>query len=44
MFGKIFSIKHIEAQRIELLASFGGLLLKMKAQQALMEALSIDMS
>lgn len=44
MHGKIFSIKHIEGQRIEVQASFGGLLMKIKGQQALIESLSMDMS
>eukprot|EP01035_Chromulina_nebulosa_P017955 gene17955-23584_t len=42
MHGRIFAIKHIENHRIELQASFGGLLMKLKGQQALVNAFTMD--
>lgn len=43
MHGRVFGIKHIENQRIEIQASFGGLLMKIKGQQSLVDAFSMDM-
>jgi len=41
--GRIFAIKHIDGQRVEVQASFGGLLLRLRGEQALIESLSMDM-
>ena len=43
MHGRVFSIKHIENQNIEVQASFGGLLCRMKGEQSQLEALQCDM-
>lgn len=43
MHGRVFSVKHIENQRIEVQASFGGLLLRIKGEQAHLESFIIDM-
>jgi RNA polymerase Rpb8 len=43
MHGRIFGIKHIENQRVEIQASFGGLLMKIKGQQALVDSFAMDM-
>jgi hypothetical protein len=43
MHGRVFSIKHLEKENIELQASFGGLLMKIKGQQKDLERFSVDM-
>ena len=43
MHGRVFSIKHVEGQKIEIMASFGGLLLKAVGEQAQFESLFVDM-
>ena len=43
MHGRVFSIKHLEKENIELQASFGGLLMKLKGQQKDLERFSVDM-
>lgn len=43
MHGRVFSIKHIENQNIEVQASFGGLLCRMRGEQSQLEALQCDM-
>lgn len=42
MHGRVFSIKHIEQQRIELQASFGGLLLRLRGEQAHLDNFVVD--
>jgi hypothetical protein len=42
MHGRLFSIKHIESQRVEVQASFGGLLLRLRGEQSQIEAFSVD--
>lgn len=44
MHGRVFLIKHIENQLVELQASFGGLLLRLRGEQALVEKFSMDMT
>jgi hypothetical protein len=43
MHGRIFGIKHVDNQRVEIQASFGGLLMKIKGQQSLIDAFAMDM-
>jgi hypothetical protein len=43
MHGRVFSIKHIEKERIEIQASFGGLLMRIRGQQSILEQFSVDM-
>jgi hypothetical protein len=43
MHGRVFSIKHIENQNIEVQASFGGLLCRLRGEQSQLEALQCDM-
>lgn len=43
MHGRVFSIKHIENQNVEVQASFGGLLCRLRGEQAQLEALQSDM-
>jgi DNA-directed RNA polymerase I, II, and III subunit RPABC3 len=42
MHGRVFSIKHIEGQRIELQASFGGLLFRLRGEQASLDKFVVD--
>jgi DNA-directed RNA polymerase I, II, and III subunit RPABC3 len=42
MHGRIYSIKHIENQRIEIQASFGGLLLRLRGEQSQVELFNVD--
>jgi hypothetical protein len=44
MHGKVFQVKHIENQRIEVQASFGGLLMRIRGEQAHLEAFTVDMT
>lgn len=44
MHGRVFHIKHIEDQNVEVQASFGGLLMKLVGEQAHVEQLSMDMT
>jgi DNA-directed RNA polymerase I, II, and III subunit RPABC3 len=44
MHGRVFSIKYIENQRIEVQASFGGLLLRLRGEQAHLENFTVDMT
>jgi hypothetical protein len=44
MHGRVFSIKHIENQSVEVQASFGGLLLRLRGEQALVEGFYMDMT
>jgi DNA-directed RNA polymerase I, II, and III subunit RPABC3 len=44
MHGRVFSIKHIENQRVEVQASFGGLLLRLQGEQAHVELFVVDMT
>ena len=43
MHGRVFSIKHIENQCVEVQASFGGLLFRLRGEQAHLEMLTMDM-
>lgn len=43
MHGRVFSIKHIDNQRVEIQISFGGLLMRLKGQQAIIEGFNMDM-
>jgi hypothetical protein len=43
MHGRIFSIKHIENQCVEVQASFGGLLCRLRGEQSQLESLQGDM-
>jgi DNA-directed RNA polymerase I, II, and III subunit RPABC3 len=43
MHGRVFSIRHVERQCVEVQASFGGLLCRLKGEQAHMEAFLVDM-
>lgn len=43
MHGRVFLIKHIENQLIEVQASFGGLLFRLRGEQALIDAFTMDM-
>eukprot|EP01033_Poteriospumella_lacustris_P005525 gene5524-3939_t len=42
MHGRVFSIKHLESQRIELQASFGGLLFRLRGEQGLLDKFVVD--
>jgi DNA-directed RNA polymerase I, II, and III subunit RPABC3 len=44
MHGRVFNIKHIEDQNVEVQASFGGMLMKLIGEQAHVEQLSMDMT
>ncbi len=44
MHGRVFSIKHIENQRIEVQASFGGLLMRLRGEQRDIESFTVDMT
>lgn len=44
MHGRVFSVKHIENLRVEVQASFGGLLLRLRGEQAHLEAFVVDMT
>ncbi len=44
MHGRVFSIKHIENQCVEVQASFGGLLLRLRGEQAHVELFTVDMT
>lgn len=44
MHGRVFSIKHIEKQCVEVQASFGGLLCRLRGEQAHVESLVVDMT
>lgn len=44
MHGRIFSIKHNDNQRVEVQASFGGLLLRLRGEQAQIESMAVDMT
>jgi len=44
MHGRVFNIKHVESQCIEVQASFGGLLCKLRGEQAHVESLIVDMT
>lgn len=44
MHGRVFSIKHIEKQNVEVQASFGGLLCRLRGEQAHVESLIVDMT
>lgn len=44
MHGRVFNIKHTEDQNVEIQASFGGLLMKLKGEQVHLEQLSMDMT
>ena len=43
MHGRIFKISHKEGQTIEVLSSFGGLLMRMIGEQAQLSSLQPDM-
>ena len=43
MHGRVFGIKHIENQNIEVQASFGGLLCRLRGEQSQLESLQCDM-
>ena len=42
MYGRCFQIKHIENQRVEVQASFGGLLMRLRGEQSQIEAFAVD--
>lgn len=42
MHGRVFVIKHIENQRVELQASFGGLLLRLHGEQVHLDSFTVD--
>ena len=42
MHGRVFAIKHLEAQNVEVQSSFGGLLMRIRAEQLHVEQLAID--
>ena len=42
MHGRVFSIKHIENERIEVQASFGGLLMRVRGEQKELESFAVD--
>lgn len=44
MHGRVFAIKHIENQCVEVQASFGGLLLRLRGEQAHLELFTMDMT
>jgi hypothetical protein len=43
MHGRVFKIEHKDHQIIDLMASFGGLLLKLTGEQSQLDALTPDM-
>ncbi len=43
MHGRLFALKHIDNQNMEIQVSFGGLLLRVQGPQALMEPFTLDM-
>lgn len=43
MHGRVYSIKHLESHLVELQASFGGLLCRLRGEQAQIEAFVMDM-
>jgi DNA-directed RNA polymerases I, II, and III subunit RPABC3 len=43
MHGRVFSIKHVQNQQIEVQASFGGLLFKIIGEQSRLESFEMDM-
>eukprot|EP01040_Poterioochromonas_malhamensis_P010026 gene10026-10897_t len=44
MHGRVFAVKYIENQRIEVQASFGGLLMRIRGEQAHLESFTVDMT
>ena len=44
MHGRVFGIKHIEKQNVEVQISFGGLLCRLRGEQAHVESLVVDMT
>jgi hypothetical protein len=42
MHGRVFAIKHIENQRVEIQASFGGLLMRLRGEQSQIETFVVD--
>jgi len=44
MHGRVYSIRHVEGQRIEIQASFGGLLFRTIGEQAQFESVFVDMT
>jgi DNA-directed RNA polymerase I, II, and III subunit RPABC3 len=42
MHGRVFLIKHIENQRVEVQASFGGLLMRLRGEQSQIESFAVD--
>lgn len=42
MFGRIFKIEHRDNQGVDVLASFGGLLMKLSGEQSQLDALKAD--
>lgn len=43
MHGRVYSIKHIENQLVEVQASFGGLLFRLRGEQARLDLFTMDM-
>ena len=43
MHGRVYSIKHIENQQVEVQASFGGLLFRLRGEQARLDLFTMDM-
>ena len=43
MHGRVFKILHTEALNVEVFASFGGLLFKLKGEQVQLNSIVIDM-
>lgn len=43
MHGRLFSIKHTNDQKMEIQVSFGGLLMKLKGPQTIMDPFTMDM-
>mmetsp|Transcript_28893 Transcript_28893/g.41175 ORF Transcript_28893/g.41175 Transcript_28893/m.41175 type:complete len:150 (-) Transcript_28893:57-506(-) len=44
MHGRVFNIRHIENQSVEVQASFGGLLFRLRGEQAHVESFAVDMT
>ena len=44
MHGRVYSIKHIENQCVEVQGSFGGLLMRLRGEQAQVEGFYMDMT
>jgi hypothetical protein len=42
MFGRIFKIEHRDNQGVDVLASFGGLLMKLSGEQSQLDSLKAD--